>query len=417
MTDALIQRAEILIQQQKYSEAQQVLKDLLSSDPHDVHVLALFAEVNIQLGKLEEADIAINSAIGISPDIAYLYFVKARILIQQEKYDEAERYLRLAIETDPAEAEYYALLASIKLNRKQYEEALQLADHALALDPENILGLNIRSNSLLKLNKKEEAFITIDGALREDPNNSYTHANYGWNLLESGNHKKALEHFKEALKNDPTNQFAQAGMAEALKANNFLYRLFLKYAFTLSNLAEKYQWGFIIGFAVLSRSLRALAASNEGLQAYLNPIIILLAIIAFSTWVIEPVSNLFLRFNKYGKFLLTKNQIHSSTFVGISFLICILGGLSYFIFQNEAFLSIVIFGFVMMVPCGMMFTESKIKNGFLIYSIIMAVVGISSISIAFNDGVLFNGMSMLFLLGFMAFQWVANYLIIKKSNR
>ena len=416
MTDALIQRAEILIQQQKYSEAQQVLKDLLSSDPHDVHVLALFAEVNIQLGKLDEATVAINSAIGISPDIAYLYFVKARILIQQEQYDEAERYLRLAIETDPGEAEYYALLASIKLNRKKYEEALQLADHALALDPENILGLNIRSNSLLKLNKKEEAFLTIDGALREDPNNSYTHANYGWNLLESGNHKKALEHFKEALKNDPTNQFAQAGMAEALKANNFIYRLFLKYAFTLSNLAEKYQWGFIIGFAVLSRSLRALAASNEGLQAYLNPIIILLAIIAFSTWVIEPVSNLFLRFNKYGKFLLTKNQINSSTFVGVSFLICILGGLSYFILQNEAFLSIVIFGFVMMVPCGMMFTESKIKNGFLIYSIIMAVIGIASIAIAFNDGVLFNGMSMLFLFGFVAFQWVANYLMIKKSN-
>jgi len=416
MTEALIQRAEILIEQQKYSEAQQILKEVLSSDPNDVHVLALLSEVNLQLGKIEDADIAINSAIGISPDIAHLYFIKARVLIQKEKYDDAEKHLYQAIEIEPSEANYFSLLASIKLSRKKYDEALQLADQSLALDAENILGLNIRSTSLIKLNRKEDAFTTINGALREDPTNAYTHANYGWNLLESGNHKKALEHFKEALKNDPTNKFAQSGMAESLKASNFLYRLFLKYAFTMSNLTSKYQWVFIIGFWVLSRSLRSLAANNEGLRDYLNPIIMLLAIIAFSTWVIEPISNLFLRFNKYGKFLLTKNEINSSTFVGISLLICILGTVSYLLFQNDAFLSIVAFGFVMMVPCGVMFRESKIKNGFLIYSGIMALVGIAAIVISFRDGELYNGMSVLFLFGFIAFQWIANYLMIKKSN-
>ena len=123
---------------------------------------------------------------------------------------------------------------------EKYEDALNLANEGLERDPENILALNIRSSALIKLDRKEDAFTTIEGALAHDPNNAYTHSNYGWGLLEKGNHKKALQHFREALKHDPTLVQAQAGMAEALKANYVFYRLFLRYAFFMSNLTAKY---------------------------------------------------------------------------------------------------------------------------------------------------------------------------------
>lgn len=416
MIDNIINRAEVLIQQQKYAEAEKLLKDVLVTNPTDIHVLALLAEVNLQLDKSEEADTLINSAIGLSPEIGHLFYIKARISIQRKKYDESEANIKQALELDPADADFYALWASIKLARKQYDSALELANKSLELDAQNLLGLNTRSTALLKLNNKEESFKTIEGALREDPNNAYTHSNYGWSLLEKGDHKKALEHFREALKNDPDFEYAQAGMVEALKASNIFYRIFLKYVFWISNLTSKYQWGIIIGFYLGVRLLKSLASNNEALQPFLIPVIVLLALIAFSTWVIGPISNLFLRLNKYGKHLLDKKEIMSSNFVGASFLVFLLGALFYFIANDSKFLTIAFFGFAMMLPLGSMFTPSKVKHSMVIYTIIMAAIGLGAIVNTFNTGEMFNALTPVFVIGLVAFQWIANFLIIKESN-
>jgi len=416
MTSNLLQRAEILIQQQRYAEAERILNEVLSSDPNDIHTLLLLAEVNLQLNQVQKADDLIDTAIGISPDSAYLFFTKARIALHKDKYDDAEKNIQQALELDPADADYYALWASIKLTRKQFDPALELANRSLELDPQNLLGLNTRSTALLKLDKAEESFKTIEGALREDPNNAYTHANYGWNLLEKGDHKKALEHFREALKNDPNSSYAQAGTVEALKANNLVYKLFLKYAFWIGNLTAKYQWGVIIGFYAGSRFLRFIAEKNEGLQPYLNPLIMLLAVVAFSTWIITPVSNLFLRFNKYGKHLLDKKEKMSANFVGVSLLIFLVGLAAYLITSEEKYLPVAAFGFAMMVPCSSMFAPSKYKHSLIIYTAFMALIGVGAVVETFRSGELYNTLSVVFIYGFIAFQWAANFLTIKKNN-
>lgn len=411
-----LSKVEILIQQQKYAEAQRILSDLLSEDPNNIHFLSLLAEVYLQQDNIDNATTIINNAIGLSPDSSYLFYIKTRIAIQQEKLTEAETHINQAIALDPYDAHYFALLANIKLGRKQFEEALETANRALEIDAENLLALNTRSTALNKLNRSEESFETIQGALREDPNNAFTHANYGWGLLEKGDHKKALKHFKEALSKDPRSEYAQSGMIEALKASNPVYRIFLKYSFWMSNLTAKYQWGVIIGFYLGFRALKTLASKNEALQPYLIPLLVALSLIAFSTWVISPISNLFLRFNKYGQLLLDKKQKISSNFVAVSFGAFIAGILLYLIFSDERMLTIAVFGFAMMLPLGTMFSPSKNKNGLLIYTIALAAVGSLAIALAFSSGNIFNLMTLVFVFGFVAFQWVANFMLIKEDN-
>jgi len=415
--DNRLSKVGILIQQKKYAEAERILKDLLAEDSNDIQYLTLLSEVNLQQDKYDIARQIIDNAIGLSPDSPHLYYIKSRIAIHQDQYDEAEENIKRSIELDPYDADYFAMLAHFKLSRKQYEEALENANEALAIDAENILALNTRSTSLLKLNRKEESFDTIEGALREDPNNAYTHANFGWGLLEKGDHKKALVHFREALKSNPNFEFAQSGMLEALKASNPVYRLFLKYSFWMSNLTSRYQWGVIIGFYIGFRVLRGIASSNETLRPYLTPLIIALALIAFSTWVMKPISNLFLRFNPYGQLLLKKNEKTSSNFVAASLATFIVGALLYFIFSDEKFLAIAVFGFTMMLPFSVMFSPSKYKNTFLIYSIAMTVTGLIAIGLTFSTGELINIMSGIFILGFVAFQWLANFFMIREDNR
>ncbi len=270
---------------------------------------------------------------------------------------------------------------------------------------------------MVKLDRKAESYETIEGALREDPNNSYTHANYGWGLLEKGDHKKALEHFKESLSNDPNSRFAQAGMLEAIKASNPVYRLFLKYSFWIGNMSEKYQWAVIIGFYFGFRLLNGLAKSNPSFAPFLTPVLIVLAIIAFSTWVITPISNLFLRFNKYGKLLLDKKQKLSSNLVAISFSIFIIGLLLYFVLGQSIMITITAFGFAMMVPLGTMFAETRYKNALIYYTIAMAVVGLTGIYMAFTNNPNYGTFSNIFIFGFIGYQWIANFLMIREDNR
>lgn len=417
MADNLIQRAQILIQQNRYEEAGKLLRDILSQDPNNVFVLAMLSQVKLQQQQIKEANELIDSAIALSPDTAYLFYIKATIATQSDKFDDAENNLQTAISIDPEEADYFALWASVKLTRKQYAKALELADEALERDPENILGLNIRSTALLKLNRKENSFATIEGALAQDPNNAYTHSNYGWGLLEKGDHKKALGHFREALKNNPNLQHAQAGMAQALKARYLFYRLFLKYAFFMGNLAKKNQWAVIIGIYLATRLINVLAKKYENLQPFLIPLMILIALFAFSTWVITPVSNLFLRLNPYGKYLLDKQEKLSSNFVAISLLVCVVGIVLYLLLSTIIWLMVAVFGFAMMVPVGSMFSGAKQNNKLVIYAAGMFLLGTLGIIQAFITSEPLNIFSILFLIGFVAYQWIANFMKMKQSNR
>ena len=416
MTEQIIERAELLLQQNRYTEARKLLKDVLSSEPNNIYVLAMLAETNIQLDENHEAHALINAAIGIDPSVGHLFYIRARVLMRMDKYDEAESDIAQAIRINPEDDHSFALWALIKNARKQFEEALEKADRALAIDPSNLLALNARSTALLKLNRKDESARTIEGALKEDPNNAYTHANQGWILLERGQSKEALEHFREALRNDPNNEIAQAGMVQALKANNAFYRLFLKYTFWIGNLTSKYQWGVIIGFYLGVKGLNAIAENNATLQPYLTPIIILLGLVAFSTWIISPLSNLLFRINKYGKHLLSKKEIRSSNYVGISLVISLLGILLYFITSDVRFLPVAVFGFAMMLPLGTMLNPTKVKYSLVIYTIVLALLGMASIAVIFSYGEIFNLFTAIFFFGFIGFQWVANFMLIRENN-
>lgn len=403
----------VLIEQKKFADAEMLLNGLICEDSNNIHVLSLLAEVNLQQDQLDKANSIIDNAIGLSPASPQLFYIKSRIAIQQDNLKEAEKIIQQAIVLAPNDADNFALLAHIKLGKKQFEDALVNANRALEIDAENIMALNARSTALNKLNKSAESFETIEGALREDPNNAYTHANYGWGLLEKGDHKKALNHFKEALSNDPSSDFAQAGMIEALKATNPVYRIFLKYSFFMSNLTAKYQWFVVIGFFFGFKILRSVAAHNEALKPFLIPLIVILALVAFSTWVIAPISNLFLRFNQYGQYLLDKKEKMSSNFVAVSLGLFLVGLLLFFVLADEKMLTIASYGFAMMLPLGTMFSSAKSKYGLILYTVSLAIVGLIAIGLTFSTGVIFNLMTLVFIFGFVAFQWIANYMLIK----
>lgn len=412
----MIQRADILIEQNRYEEANSILIELLAKEPNNVYLLARTGELAIELNDLDRALSLINQAIAQDPEMNFLFYIKARVFIKKKNYNEAEECLDQAIQLNPEDPDYYAMWSSIKLNRKQFQAAYDLANQALELDGEHIHALNMRSTALLKMDRKEESFRTIQDALQEDPNNAYTHANMGWNLLEQKEPEQALKHFQEALKIDPNYDFAQAGMMEALKARYMIYRWFLQYSFWMGRMTSKYQWGVIIGFYLVMKGLRMVADYVEQAAPYLLPLSIALSFVAFSTWIITPVSNLFLRLNTFGKHLLDEKEKMSSNFVGGSAVIFSLAVISYYATNDMLWLPVAAYGFAMMVPYSLMFRESKFKHAFLIYAVTMAILGVAAIGVTFLTGELMNLLGIIFLFGIVGFQWIANFLMIREDG-
>ncbi|MFT7427987.1 MAG: tetratricopeptide (TPR) repeat protein [Nonlabens sp.] len=416
MTEALYERAYLLYQQRRYSQSEDILNQALTQDPNSISCLHLLAEVNLAQGDPKKAKHFIDIAIGLSPSMAQLYATKARIMLDVERYDEAEELLKEAISLNAQEPQNYAMLAHVSLSRKRYKEAEQLAEKALSLDPANLLALNVKSTSQLKQNKRAASEETLKGALGENPEDSYTHTNYGWNKLEIGDHKAALEHFKEALRYDPNNSYAQAGMMQALQAQYFIYRWFLKYQFWLGNMGAKYQWFFIIGFYLGTRAISYVAETVPVLEPFLTPVVVLLALIALSTWVIGPLSQLLFSFNKYAKFLLSVKEKQAVVFTAVCILISLSGVVGYLLLDDFRFLMLAIAGLILMIPWSMFYMETKPALMMPLAAGIMTLIAGIALYISFTTEDVMNIFVTAFLISFFAFQWFANAVSIKRSN-
>ncbi|EMR00631.1 lipoprotein NlpI [Cesiribacter andamanensis AMV16] len=339
-----------------------------------------------------------------------VHYIHARVLYRQDRRKEAIASLHEAISLDPSDADYYGLLAAMLMDDLQFAPALEAAERGLSYDPEHVLCLNIRSRLLFKLDRKQEAVQTIDKALEQDPDNASTHANYGWAWLEKGDAKQALEHFRMALQLDPTMAYAKEGMKEALKGRYWVYRQYLRYAFWISNQSSKRQWIFIIGIYVIYRLVRSAAESNAELAPFLTPIILLYFLFVFSSWLMNPLGNLFLMLNTYGRYTLTESDRRAATFVGISLGISLLGFASWIATDLEGMLALGYLGFTLMIPLGSMDLPGKPKDRkFLnIYTLGLLLLGLGAVALALTSGELFNGCAILYLLGFFVYQWVAN---------
>jgi hypothetical protein len=53
----------------------------------------------------------------------------------------------------------------------------------------------------------------------------------------------------------------------------------------------------------------------------------------------------------------------------------------------------------------------------IVYGIAMAIVGFVAIGKTFSSGELYNSFSVIFIFAFVAFQWLANFFLIKQSNK
>ncbi|MDX1947089.1 MAG: tetratricopeptide repeat protein [Pirellulaceae bacterium] len=305
-------RGALLLDQRRYEEAIGEFQLHLGQVADDPTTHAMIALALAGLERLPEATEHAQRAIHLGPDDPFGHFALARVLLDRNRYPEAQTAIEEAIRLDPHDADYFSLLSSLQLLQSRWREALAAAEQGLAIDPEHNACINLRAQALVKLGDRAAAAQTLGEALARRPDDALSHANQGWTLLHQGDPYKALEHFREALRLDPELEFARAGIVEALKARNFVYRWLLAYFLWMARLPPQVQWGLVIGALVGNRVIRSIADKNPPLEPYLEPILYAYFGFVVLNWLASPFFNLLLRLDRFGRHALSRDEIQGA---------------------------------------------------------------------------------------------------------
>ena len=309
---AHIARAEMLLQQSRPADAEREAGQALAQDPQNPYAHALVALARLDQSRAGDALEPAETAIGLAPDVPFLHRVRARVLHLLDREKEALSAVNEAIRLDPAEEESFGLRASIHFALRDWAAALADAEAGLALNPEDVTCANMRALALVRLGRAEEASQTVDFALQRAPENAFSHANQGWTCLHRNNPKQAQIHFREALRLQPDLEFAREGMLEALKARNPVYRGMLAYYLWIGRQSGRMQWAFFIGTYFAVRALRSSAAGSPALGKVLWPVLILFYAFIYLSWTAHPLFNLLLRFDAFGRYVLSREERNAS---------------------------------------------------------------------------------------------------------
>lgn len=416
-----LQRATVLIQQERWELAEEQIRLSLASQPDDSYAHALLAICLTERKQYDAAEAEARQAVHLGPAEDFSHYAHARLLFERNRFKEAAAAIEQAIQCNPTDADYHGLLAAIHFNEKRWQECLTTTENGLQFDPEHIGCNNLRAMALVKLGRRVEAGLTIDAALQRNPDNSDTHANRGWALLESGDRRKALEHFKEALRLEPTNDWARAGIVEALKAANPAYSLALRYFFWMSRLSTRTQWIVVVGGYLGNRILSDVRRSHPNLAPWILPVQIAYIAFALLTWLADPLCNLLLRLNRYGRLALSEEQTTASNWVGGCLLFSLLG-VGIWAISGFQFLyllgAIVSFGLALPVAAIWKCREGWPRKVMAIFATGMGVLA-AAILLAVVGGSAELAMSLLsaFGIGFIACPWLTNALVVARPRR
>lgn len=425
-----LERALLLFQQGRHELAEKELRQVIASDPGESYPRSLLAMCLSEREQFQEATEEARQAIALAPDVAFAHYALAHVLSDRNRFDEALVAVREAIQLDPYSAPCCALESQCLHNLKKWPEALAAAERGLEIDAEHVGCTNLRAMALVKLGRKAEAGKTIDAALAKQPESALTHANMGWTLLHQGDARKALEHFREALRLNPGHEWAQAGIVEALKARNVIYAIMLKYFLLMGRLSRGAQWGIIIGGYFVGRMLSQMADSNPGLAPWILPFRILYFSFVIMTWIAYPLFNLLLRMSRFGRLVLSREQIVESNWIGALLAAALISfaGMLYEGADSPWLVSLVVFGLFVMPLAGMFRCRGKFRKWATVLIGVLFLIGVAAIVQSWrayqgNDlwikSLADQSISLLsaFAVGILGSSLLANFLVTRVEKR
>ena len=204
--------AQRLLAKGKYSEAEELFRELLVNNPQDLAATVGLGTALAKQFKLDSADEMFDRVLMQNPTNALAFAGKATVIINRlqsssetirknrESYlRQAESYARQAVRLAPAEAESHYVLGRVYQEQHIMGDAASELRTAIQLDPNHSFAYSALGKVALKENSVAEAAENFKRAIELNSGNSSAHFGLGSAYLKLGQVDEAIKEFNTSL--------------------------------------------------------------------------------------------------------------------------------------------------------------------------------------------------------------------------
>jgi tetratricopeptide (TPR) repeat protein len=192
-----------LYQQQHYSEAEKLARDLIQRFPEHGFAWKVLGIVLQAQGKIKESIHAKETAVRLSPNDAVALNNLGNAYQQQNRLAEAEACLRHVLKLDPNSATALNNLGLTLEKQQRLEEAKRCYQQAITLQPDYGIAYYNYGNSLQKQECFKESENYYRQALRLLPDYSRIYSNLAYSLMMQSQLQEAEAYYRQGIALEP----------------------------------------------------------------------------------------------------------------------------------------------------------------------------------------------------------------------
>jgi predicted O-linked N-acetylglucosamine transferase (SPINDLY family) len=187
----------------RLQQADQIYREILQADPHQIDALHLLGVIAHQRGRNDEAIDYISRALALDAGQAIIHNSLAAAYQALGKFPEAVASYQQAVRLQPDYAEAHNNLGTALKEQGRLEEAVASCQQALRLKPAYAAAHSGLGNALLEQGRLEEAAASFRQALRLRPDFTEALHNLGSTLKNQGQLAEAVACFQRAVQIKP----------------------------------------------------------------------------------------------------------------------------------------------------------------------------------------------------------------------
>jgi tetratricopeptide (TPR) repeat protein len=446
-----LDRAEILLDLDKYDLAEQELRQEIAENPDSDLAHGSLARCLINQRKLGAETLEIvEYALSLNSENDWLHYLLAVYWHMSGNFDRAQTAIGISIELDPNSPLYFDTLARILFDRgndnfkthtrrvlimlfvvsrgaalpialgllaicKSYwlrsylQPVFTPLEKSLSLDPEYSSALNLQTQLRIQTNRYHRALASSLNALQIDPSDATAHRLHAQTQLKLGKYTLARDHFQSALRIDPSSNESKVGLLEAVRSQ---YRIYPWISITNWRGRLVLLLGLVITLAI---GISTTWLNSDGIFIFFTCLILIPAIgISLAA---KPLFNFFLQLNSRDKLLITRsisiqNIIFGNYIAGL--IISIISSayvFTFFLIVLDNRLVQTIVSFALAIVCGMFISivtflptidSPRSRSLPIIYPLVVAGIGIAMIGVYLNTNNLGSSGKLFFWLVFLS---------------
>ncbi|WP_431100953.1 tetratricopeptide repeat protein [Roseateles noduli] len=205
--EALIERAELLIERRRWREAETVLRQGLALEPEDLTLLTELARTRFAQNDNDEALHLVRGVLAKDPSHFEGRYLLFHVLADMDEAAEAEAVILALIREFPGAPGFYTSYARLMLRALQVDKARGLVAEALRLAPDSHGALQAAALCDLVDGRRGDT-AAMRRLLVEDPGSRETLSLVINALIDRGRIREAYRLSKELLRAQPDDPFA-----------------------------------------------------------------------------------------------------------------------------------------------------------------------------------------------------------------